>query len=225
MEGSLPLRAVQLTKTFSGSSDAITVLQGIEYSFSRQKTYAITGASGSGKSTLIHILGGLDQPTTGSVMLGNVSLATLNAKERASRIGLVFQYPYLIKEISVLENIMVAGLIAGDSWSDAQAKALELLKRVGLAAMDSWEVGRLSGGQKQRVALARALITKPEFLLADELTGSLDHETGLSVMELVLSCVKEWQMGLIISTHNPEIARMMQLVFSLKDGILVATEQ
>ncbi len=224
MEGSLPLRVVQLTKTFSGSSDFITVLQGIEYSFSRQKTYAITGASGSGKSTFIHILGGLDQPTTGTVMLGNVSVSSLTAQERALKIGLVFQYPYLIKEISVLENIMITAIIAGDSWSDAQRKALELLKRVGLAAMGSWEVGRLSGGQKQRVALARALITKPEFLLADELTGSLDHETGLEVMELVLSCVKEWQMGLIISTHNPEIARMMQLVFSLKDGILIATE-
>lgn len=225
MEGSLPLRAVQLTKTFSTASDCVTVLQGINYSFSRQKTYAITGASGSGKSTLIHLLAGLESPTSGTVMIGDVDLASLSLQERAFKIGLVFQYPYLIKEISVLENVVIAGLIAGASMSDTQSKALKLLERVGLSSMGSWEVGRLSGGQKQRVALARALITEPDFLLADELTGSLDHETGLEVMQLVLSCVKEWQMGLIISTHNPEVAAMMQLVFSLKDGILISTEQ
>jgi len=224
MEGHSTLKVSHLTKVFSQNTSVTEVLRGIEYVFDSRKSYAITGVSGSGKSTLIHILAGLDTPTTGSVSLDNVLLAHFSEQERALKIGLVFQYPYLIKELSVIENVMLSSVCLGNNWLAAQRDAQLLLERIGLGDMSAWNVGQLSGGQKQRVALARTLLTRPAFLLADEMTGSLDHETGHAIMQQVLSYAREWGMGLIVSTHNPEIAAMTDLVFTLKDGILIAVE-
>lgn len=210
-----------ITKKFKN----ITVLNGITYSFKRGTTYAITGASGSGKSTLIHILAGLDVPTKGTITFKKRQLNQLSQKERAKSIGLVFQYPYLIKELTVLENIELAGLCIGSSKSESKKRALELLSLVELQKTATWSTGQLSGGQKQRIALARALMNRPSFLFADELTGNLDHDTGLNIITLVLSYCRQWNMGLILSSHNQEISHMMDLVFTLKDGNLVSMDK
>jgi len=216
MKEQLQLCARNVTKKFK----AITVLKNVSYTFKAGNTYAITGVSGSGKSTLMHILAGLDTATTGIVTFGDTPINAFSSQDRAKTIGLVFQYSYLIKELTVLENIELAGLCVGKSASEVKKQALELLHVVGLKHTSSWLVGQLSGGQKQRVALARALINRPSFLLADELTGNLDHDTGINIITLVLQYCRQWGMGLIVSSHNQEISHMMDLVFTLKDGRL-----
>jgi ABC-type lipoprotein export system ATPase subunit len=218
MKSVLSLVAQNIIKQFSSKP----ILKGITQTFEQQKTYALMGASGSGKSTFLHILAGLDQPTKGSIYIQNNEISTLSEKQRATMFGTVFQNPFLIKELTVLENIELAGSLAGLSASETSMRAQKLLQVVGLEQTVSWQVGELSGGQQQRVCLARALINRPAFLLADELTGNLDQKTAFKMIHLLIRLQKEWKMGIILTTHNPEIAHMMELVFILKDGNLVA---
>ena len=208
------------TKAFNNR----TFIKKTTLSFQQGQTYAIIGESGSGKSTFLHMLAGLLAPTQGIIAVNNKDIHTLSPLQRAQQLGIVFQLPYLLKELSVSENIEIAGKIAHLSNDSIKNQTSLLLNEIGLAHIANEPVGILSGGQKQRVALARALITQPTFLLADEVTGSLDAQTSIHIIELILDLVKKWNMGFIVCTHNQTIAQKMGLVFELKDGILIQQE-
>jgi ABC-type lipoprotein export system ATPase subunit len=219
------LAAQKISKTFTQGTQEITVLKDITCTFEQKKSYAITGISGSGKSTFIHILAGLDTPTTGTILFNNHPLQNFSPAQREQflnkSIGLVFQSPHLLKELSVIENIIIPGLISGRTRNDCETKAIELLKKVELIAKKDSKIGELSGGQQQRVAIARALFNEPAFLIADEPTGNLDLATGKHIIDLLIACQKEWGMGIIISSHDEYVAEKMDEVYELSDGILI----
>lgn len=223
----ITMRAV--SKSFGSGQTLRVVLRHVDVRFQQGHTYAITGASGSGKSTLIHVLAGVDSPSTGSVLFDDRDLSLLTPCDRSlflgKNIGLVFQSPYLIAELSVQENVMLPGLIAGLQRAQVTRKAQELLAQVGLADRGHDKPSDLSGGQQQRVALARALVNEPAFLLADEPTGNLDVATGIQMMELMLECQREWGMGIIVTSHDPYVAKAMGSVFQLNDGLLQASSR
>ncbi len=211
-------------KWYKQGSVIVQVLNGITVTFAQNQTYAIVGASGSGKSTLLHAAAGLDNVSRGSVCFDECAIELLTDDQKSiflnKSIGLVFQYPYLIKELSVLENVMLKELIAGEHKALAEQKAADLLVNVGLADKIKAFPGQLSGGQQQRVALARALINRPHFLLADEPTGSLDMHTGQAIIDLILQLQEAWHMGIIISSHDDYVTNRMHTVYELKDGLL-----
>ena len=215
----------KISKSYRQATATISVLKDVSIAFQKGNSYAITGISGSGKSTLIHILAGLDIPTSGQVLYNGTDIAGFSEDQKSvflnKSIGLVFQYPYLIKELTILENVMIKGLIARNEHECA-AQAQIILGQVGLSDKISAYPGQLSGGQQQRVALARALMNRPDFLLADEPTGNLDRETGESIIDLILAAQKEWGMGIIISSHDDYVAKRMKTVYELKDGLLLA---
>jgi ABC-type lipoprotein export system ATPase subunit len=218
------LKADGIYKTFAQGTEKITVLNNVHGSFMCGNTYAITGISGSGKSTFMHIIAGLDTPTKGNVFFNDLSLQTLSPLTLAQflnkSIGLVFQAPHLIRELSVVENIMLPGLISGHNREIAKKKAVELLHKIGLPDKQSSKPGELSGGQQQRVAIARALFNEPSFLIADEPTGNLDLATGQSIIDLLHSCHQEWGMGIIVSSHDDYVAHAMNEVYELSEGKL-----
>ncbi len=212
-----------IKKSFGMESDA-PVLKEITVSFTQGTSYAIMGVSGTGKSTLMHLLAGLDTPTAGTVFFNEQNIFRMSVQEHAyflrSSVGLLFQLPYLIKELSVCENVMLPALIAGGSEANSLKKAQHLLECVGLTQKADARPGSLSGGQQQRVALARALINEPAFLLADEPTGNLDERTGAEMVDLLLRLQREWQMGLIVSTHDAHVAERMEHRYRLHEGML-----
>lgn len=218
------LQTKNLAKQFIQGKNCLHVLSDISVSFTQGESYAITGVSGSGKSTLLHLLSGLDCPTTGTVLFNGQDIASFASKNRLQllnkNIGLVFQQPYLINELSVIENCMIRGFIANQSATTGVTHALSLLKAVGLADKAYCKPATLSGGQQQRVALVRAIFNKPSFLIADEPTGSLDTSTGQEIIELLVHCQKEWGMGVIVSSHDPQVAQRMEKIYRLHDGQL-----
>lgn len=213
-----------LTKEFTHETSHLEVIKDISITFKQNCTYAIMGASGSGKSTFLHLLAGLDTPTGGNIFLNDQNIMTLSPDQRAyfltHSIGLVFQLPYLIQELSVVENVALKGLIGGETYQESIDKAHVLLKKVGLEQKALAKPATLSGGQQQRVAIVRALFNTPSFLLADEPTGNLDEKTGASVIDFLHDCQKEWSMGVIISTHDQPVAQTMQHLLHLHDGSL-----
>lgn len=219
------LKTQDLSKKFIQGTNEIVVLKDINTFFTQEKTYAITGISGSGKSTLIHILAGLDTPTTGTVLFNDTIINTFSSSQRShflnQSIGLVFQSPYLLRELSIVENVLLPGLISGKTKSNCLARAEKLLKKIDLFHKKDSKPGELSGGQQQRVAIARALFNQPEFLIADEPTGNLDIETGNSIIQLLLSCHQEWGMGIILSSHDDYVTQKMDEVYTLHKGILL----
>jgi ABC-type lipoprotein export system ATPase subunit len=219
------LSAHQITKTYAQDTEnVLCVLKSITIDFSHNKTCAIMGVSGTGKSTFMHILAGLDSPTSGHITYNQKNIDTLPLKERCEflnkTVGLMFQSPHLINELSVEENVMLPGLIAHQKREWCQMRARELLATVGLHTKYQSPPATLSGGQQQRVALARALFNKPAFLLADEPTGNLDVATGKQIVELLMACQREWGMGMIISTHDEYIAQQMNEIYLIIDGNL-----
>lgn len=211
-----------LSKSFTQAQGMTRVLENANYTFHQGTSYALTGVSGVGKSTLIHLLGDIDKPDAGVLLFNECAYQDLPQRREffQEKVGLIFQVPYVIDELSVLENVMIKGLIAHASYRNAQKKALELLEKVGLAdrAYDSCKT--LSGGEQQRVAVARALFTEPAFILADEPTAHLDQQTGKVIIELLISCQRQWQAGLIVASHDPEVARAMDVVLTLEAGVL-----
>lgn len=214
----------QIEKFFIVGGVKINILHNLSASFAQGASYAITGVSGTGKSTLMHILAGLDKPNAGSVLFNDRNIAHFSAHERSlflnQSVGLVFQAPYLIRELTVLENIMVPGIIAGMTRDQCSARATELLDHVQLSHKKDNKVAMLSGGQQQRVALARALFNKPAFLLADEPTGNLDEQTGKAIVDLLHTCHKTYNMGIIVSTHDSYVAASMHYRYYLEQGVL-----
>ena len=218
------LIVLDVQKSYTQGNDTVHVLQKVSTYFEQAASYAITGPSGSGKSTLMHLLAGLDTPTAGTIFLNNTPLDQMSRAAKqfflADSIGLVFQLPYLISELSVLENVMLKGLLAGKVPNELEERAFVLLENVGLAHKAHAHPRSLSGGEQQRVALARALFNRPLFLLADEPTGSLDVATGKEIVELLIRCKTEWGVGLIVSSHDAYVAERMEYVLHLENGLL-----
>ena len=204
-----PIIAVEhVTKQVHDSSGTLTILHEIDFSLRARESAAIVGASGSGKSTLLAIIAGLDTPTTGTVKLAGVDLFTIDedarAAVRAAKVGFVFQSFQLLGNLNALENVMLPLELQGRS--DARVLATEMLRRVGLGERLRHYPKVLSGGEQQRVALARAFVVRPAVLLADEPTGSLDHATGETVMQLMFELNRETGTTLVLVTHDRSIA-------------------
>lgn len=214
-----------VSKSFIQGPLPIMVLNEVTVTFCSDVSYAITGISGSGKSTLLHLLAGLDVPTSGTITYDEADIFAWPESKKNTflnkSIGLLFQYPYLVKELSLLENVILKGLISGKTVASCTQEATELLTEVGLENRLHAYPGELSGGQQQRVALARALMNQPAFLLADEPTGNLDMQTGQMVLDLLVTLQKRWQLGLIVSTHDPIIAGSMHTIYELHHGSLL----
>ncbi len=214
-----------LTKVYGEGAGRVEVLRGVEFVISEGERVAIVGPSGSGKSTLLHILGTLDRPTSGQVRHFGQETFSLSDPElsrfRNQKIGFVFQFHHLLPEFNALENVMLPALIAGYSTPEAQKMATTVLEQVGLGRRLSHRVGELSGGERQRVAIARALVMRPPIILADEPTGNLDVRTAREVANLLLQINRSYATTLVIVTHNPELAAMMERVLGLSDGRVV----
>ncbi len=224
----IPLYCQGLIKRFEEGSRRLQVLNGVELTVSPGERLAIIGASGSGKTTLLQLLGGLDKPSAGQVMIFGQDLATLSnavrGQVRNQSLGFVYQFHHLLPEFTAVENVAMPLLLRRDSIADVRARAERLLERVGLADRLQHRPGELSGGERQRVAVARALVTEPAVVLADEPTGNLDHQTGLKTLDLMLELNEETGTSLVIVTQSHEIAKRMSRVLELADGVLRAAD-
>jgi lipoprotein-releasing system ATP-binding protein len=214
-----------VTKSYPAPQAPLEVLRGVDLSIERGDSVSIMGASGSGKSTLLYIVGGLDTPTAGEVLLDGVNPHRLAPRElahfRNRRVGFVFQDHCLLPQCSVLENVLIPTLVSGTT-SDDIARARTLLEGVGLAARLDHRPAELSGGERQRVAIARALVRDPALLLCDEPTGNLDRRTADSVADLILRLHQQAKTVLVIVTHNPDLAARCARPLELVDGHLRA---
>lgn len=203
----------------------VDVLKGVNLNISVGERVAIMGASGSGKSTLLHLLGGLDKPTGGKVILNGVNLNTVGgsklAQLRNQSLGFIYQAHHLLGEFTVLENVAMPLLIGKESVKNAQLRATELLKRVGLGHRIEHKPAELSGGERQRAAIARALINNPALVLADEPTGNLDSKTADSVYQLMLELNQELQVSFLVVTHDHDLASKLGKVLHMEDGLIL----
>lgn len=222
------LTASNLVKEYSQGDEIQHVLHGVSVEFIQGHTYALTGVSGSGKSTLLHLLGGLDQPTSGTVFFNDLNIFDFKPAKKDvflnKELGFVFQFHYLVKELTVLENVMLVGLVRGGSMHVCKNRAADLLAQIGLSSKVNHYPGQLSGGEQQRVAVARAIFNKPAFLLADEPTGSLDADNALLIVNLFLKCRDEWNMGIILCSHDRDVYSKMETKFWLHNGLLEVEE-
>jgi len=223
---SIVLEARGLRKTYlGGDGSPIEVLAGVDLSVSQGEFVAIVGASGSGKSTLLHLLGALDVPTGGEVLLDGAAYATKRATElaalRNARIGFVFQFHHLLREFNARENVMMPLLIAGAGDTAAGARADALLEAVGLSARRLHLPTQLSGGEQQRVAVARALANAPAVVLADEPSGNLDHAHSENLHAIFAGLARDFQTALVVVTHNRQLARKADRLLAMEAGLLV----
>jgi lipoprotein-releasing system ATP-binding protein len=213
-----------VTKEFPTRAEPLVVLRGISLELASGQNMAIMGVSGSGKSTLLNILGTLEPPTAGRVLLDGEDPSTLDepslAALRNRKIGFVFQDHYLLPQCSVLENVLIPTIAAGPTPPETIQRAREVLDRVGLGDRLEHRPAELSGGERQRAALARALINRPVLLLADEPTGNLDRANAARVGQLLLDVQKQEGMMLIVVTHSPQLAALLERRFELEDGEL-----
>lgn len=204
------LEAEDIHRFFETPETTIEVLRGVSLSVPRGNITAVTGASGVGKSTLLHLLGGLDRPTSGSVRINGVDLGDKTEEELANfrnkYVGFVFQFHYLLEDFSALENTMIPLLVGGKSRQAARKKAELLLELVGLTDRMSHRPTQLSGGEQQRVAVARALANDPAIVLADEPSGNLDTKTGRMLHDLLFELTREHAITFLVATHNRELA-------------------
>ncbi|PIV72740.1 MAG: ABC transporter [Rhodobacteraceae bacterium CG17_big_fil_post_rev_8_21_14_2_50_65_11] len=209
-----------------GKPGEIRVLRGASVAIARGEVVALVAPSGAGKSTLLHIAGLLDSADAGTVRIGGQDLTRAGdrARTRARRqaIGFVYQFHHLLPEFTAAENVVLPQLANGITHREAEARAAELLARVGLESRAMHRPSEMSGGEQQRVAFCRALANKPLILLADEPTGNLDPATAGVVFDTLLTLVRETGMGALIATHNPELAARMDRVLRLEEGRLVA---
>ncbi|MDY0167995.1 MAG: ABC transporter ATP-binding protein [Thermoguttaceae bacterium] len=218
-----------IVKDYPTRGDRLTVLRDVSFSATAEHAVAIVGPSGSGKSTLLSIIGTLEQPTSGRVLLDDLDPAGFDeprlAGFRNEQIGFVFQDHHLLPQCTVLENVLVPTVAAGRTSDESIDRACDLIERVGLVDRLDHRPAELSGGERQRVALARALICRPALLLADEPTGNLDRTTAGRIGELLLALHAQEQMILLVVTHSERLAALMPRQFELDDGVLKETSE
>ena len=219
------LRAINIGKSYhDGNRNELHVLNNISFSLDRAETVAIIGSSGSGKTTLLNILGGLDEPTEGQILLNDLDVHKLSEKQRCitrnKHFGFIYQFHHLLPEFSAVENVAMPLLIHGDSVDAARERAEKVLDDVGLKNRLHHKPSELSGGERQRAAIARALIHQPDCILADEPTGNLDRKNAEQAIELITDLNKEYNTSLVIVTHDLKIAERMSSIYTLEDGVL-----
>ncbi len=219
--GDYVVEVIGLKKVYRSNGIDTYALNGVDLRVRRGEFIAIVGPSGSGKSTLLNMLGALDKPTEGKVIIDGVDITTLSDNKRAElrneKIGFVFQSYNLIPRIDVLRNVELPLVLRGISPAERRRKALEMLEEVGLADKARNKPNQLSGGQQQRVAIARALVTDPSIILADEPTGNLDSKSGQAIVELFKTLNRKGR-TIIVVTHNMEVARETNRIIYLRDG-------
>ncbi|WP_411688507.1 lipoprotein-releasing ABC transporter ATP-binding protein LolD [Acinetobacter indicus] len=220
------LEAKQVTKHFTDGKTTVDVLRGLDLKIEQGQFVSIVGASGSGKSTLLHVLGGLDRPSQGEVYLNGQRFDNLGEAERGylrnQYLGFVYQFHHLLPEFSALENVAMPLMLRKESnFKEVKQQAEYLLDRVGLSHRLTHKPGELSGGERQRVALARAIVTKPAVMLADEPTGNLDRKTAIKIFELLRELRCEFNMAMLIVTHDEELAKSADTILHMQDGIWV----
>lgn len=222
------LMARGLCKRFVNGGTSVSVLEDLDIDLAAGESVAVVGASGIGKSTLLHVLGTLERPDRGRLLVRGEDVlaypADRLARFRNETIGFVFQFHHLLAEFTALENAMMPALIHGLPRREAAELARTVLARVGMEHRLSFRVNRLSGGEQQRVAIARALVLRPSLLLADEPTGNLDRANGEEVQRLLLELNAERGMALVIVTHNLELAARLSRRVTLRDGRLAAVD-
>lgn len=221
------LQTTNLRKQYQMGEVMVNALRGVDFAVEKGEFVAIMGPSGSGKSTLLHLLGGLDAPSDGDVLLGGKRLAHLSDDEvtivRRRQIGFIFQFFNLLPTLSAAENVALPLLIDGRSIDDYTDRIAELLELVGLGDRRDHKPDQLSGGQQQRVAIARALVTDPVIVLADEPTGNLDSQSGTEVLQLLRRACDDQQQTIIMVTHDPKAAEYADRVVRLKDGLIAVS--
>jgi lipoprotein-releasing system ATP-binding protein len=215
------LRARNIEKHYG----ALHVLKNVDINIEKGEIVSIVGSSGAGKSTLLHILGTLDKPDKGEVMLHGQRIDKLSGKAlskfRNKNIGFIFQFHHLLPEFSALENVCIPGWIAGNKKKETEARAIELLNTLGLGQRLENKPNQLSGGEQQRVAVARALINNPDIIMADEPTGNLDSANAKELQQLFIDLRNKYQQTFLIVTHNEELARMSDRIVQMKDGKII----
>jgi lipoprotein-releasing system ATP-binding protein len=227
-KGEIVLEARGVRKSFYQGPKEVRVLKDINMSLAAGESLAIVGASGTGKSTLLHILGGLDQPDAGEVLIEGASMWDLKSAERSKirnhALGFVYQFHHLLPEFTAVENVAMPLLIRGESTQSARDKAIDLLNRVGLSERLTHKPGELSGGERQRAAVARALVGNPRVILGDEPTGNLDERTADHVYGLMVELNQELKTSLLLVTHAKRLAARMDRQLELRMGCLQELE-
>lgn len=218
------LQLENITRTFKQAEEDVHVLKGVSLKIEPGEIVALVGSSGAGKTTLLQIAGLLESPTSGKISMAGKTCESLDDQARTllrqKYTGFVYQFHHLLPEFSAVENVMLPQLIAGVSKAVARQKAEEILTRMGLCHRLAHRPKKLSGGEQQRVAIARALVNKPKILLADEPTGNLDDETAQKVFEEMMTLVRQTKLSALIATHNLELAKKMDKVVRLHNGLL-----
>ena len=219
------LEARGIVRGFAEGSGSLQVLRGLQLQVAAAERVAIVGVSGSGKTTLLQVLGGLDAPDAGQVLVQGQDIHAMPERQRCAlrnrTLGFIYQFHHLLPELSALENVAMPLLVRREPVAEAMARARELLQQVGLSERLTHRPHQLSGGERQRAAVARALVTQPRLVLADEPTGNLDGANAAQVFELMLELNRERGTSLVVVTHDRRLAARMDRVLVLKDGILL----
>ena len=213
-----------IVKNFISGEETLHILRGVRFSIPCGLSAAINGRSGSGKSTLLNILGGLDHSDEGKVFVGGQEITALNEKKlsvyRSRNVGFIFQFHYLLKDFTALENVMLPAYIAGMKKKAAFDRALQLLSDVKLSDRVKHYPSQLSGGERQRVAVARSMVNDPDLILADEPTGNLDPDNSAMVAELLYESAEKWGKTLLVVTHDANLAARASSRYTLENGLL-----
>jgi len=225
MSETAALQLIDIQRTYEQAGEPLPVLRGASLTLEPGEIVALVGPSGAGKSTLLHVAGLLERPDGGQVWLEGRDCGRMGDGERTAMrrnsIGFVYQFHHLLPEFTAVENVMLPQMIAGLSKSESRSRAMELLSMVGLSKRASHRPAKLSGGEQQRVAIVRALANAPRVLIGDEPTGNLDQHTADDVTNALVAIVRNVGLGALIATHNLDLARRMDRIVTLEDGVLV----